>query len=64
MKIETVIQRIEQEQSMLSREALAKPAGRESFDYGRVVGMYAGLEQAKQAILAMFDEKERKNFDL
>lgn len=49
---------------MLSREALAKPVGRESFDYGRVVGMYAGLEQAKQAILAMFDEKERKNFDL
>lgn len=64
MKIEVVIQRIEREQSILSREALAKPAGREPFDYGRVVGMYAGLEQAKQTILAMFDENDRKNFDL
>ena len=64
MRLEALIQRLEQEQSKLAHEALAKPAGREPFDYGRVVGMYAGLEQAKQSILAMVDERERKDFNI
>lgn len=64
MRIETLIQRLEHEQARLAHEALAKPNGRDAFDYGRVIGMYAGLEQAKQAILALFDERERKDFNL
>ena len=59
-----LIQRLEQEQTKLSHEALAKPAGRDAFDYGRVIGMYGGLELAKQSILALFAERERRDFDL
>lgn len=64
MRLESLIQRLELEQSKLGHEALAKPAGREPFDYGRVVGMYAGLELAKNTILALVDEKERKDFNI
>lgn len=58
------LQRLETEQAMLAKEALERPTGREGFDYGRVVGMYAGLELAKEAIIAMVAEHERKGFDL
>ena len=64
MRLETLIQRLEQEQAKLAHEALAKPNGREPFDYGRVVGMYAGIEHAKQSILALVDERDRKDFNL
>jgi hypothetical protein len=58
------LQRLEAEQAMLAKEALERPAGREGYDYGRVVGMYAGLELAKEAIINMVAEYERKGFDL
>lgn len=64
MRIESLIQRIENEQQTLATEALARPAGREAFDYGRVVGIHEGLERAKQAIIAMVSEKERSNFNI
>lgn len=58
------LQRLETEQAMLAKEALERPAGHEGFDYGRVVGMYAGLALAKEAIINMVAEHERKGFDL
>lgn len=58
------IQRLEQEQARLAHEALAKPAGRDAFEYGKVIGLYAGIEHAKQSIIAMFDDRERKDFNL
>lgn len=59
-----LLQRLETEQASLAREALGKPAGRDAFEYGRVVGMNAGLERAKQVIFLLNDELERKGFDL
>lgn len=64
MRIETLLQRLEQAQGDLSRDALQQPQARDTFEYGRVVGMYAGLELAKTVLIDMVAEKERKDFNL
>ena len=64
MKTAAWLQRLEAEQAAFAVEALAKPADHGLFDYGRVVGVYQGLEMAKNALLAMVSEDERKGFDL
>lgn len=64
MRIESLLQRLETAQAQLAKEALERPAGRDSFDYGRVVGLYAGLELAKTTLIEMVAERERKDFDL
>ncbi len=64
MRIETLLQRLEQSQTDLARDALQQPQSRDLFEYGRVVGMYSGLGLAKTALIDMVAEKERKEFDL
>lgn len=64
MRLETLLQRLETEQARLAHEALKQPADHTSFEYGRVVGMYAGLERAKHALLELVAEKEKRDFDL
>lgn len=64
MRLEALLQRLETEQARLAAEALSQPSGREVFDYGRAVGMYAGIEHAKRVMLDMVAEKERKDFSL
>jgi hypothetical protein len=64
MKIEVLLQRLEFEQARLAAEALAHPAGKDGFDYGRAVGMYAGLEHAKRTLIELVAEKERRDFNL
>lgn len=64
MRIETLLQRLEAEQSKIAHEALKQPAGRDAFTYGQAVGMYAGLEHAKRILLDLVDEKERRDFNL
>jgi hypothetical protein len=41
-----------------------QPQSRDLFEYGRVVGMFSGLELAKTILIDMVAEKERKDFDL
>ena len=60
MRLEHLLQRLETEQARLATEALKQPAARDVFEYGRVVGMYAGLEMAKAAITALVEETEEK----
>ena len=64
MRIEALLQRLETEQARLAHEALKQPAANTEFEYGRVVGMYAGLERAKQSILGLFEDMEKRDFDL
>ena len=64
MRIETLLQRLEQAQTDLARDALKQPQSRDTFEYGRVVGIYAGLELAKNVLIDTVAEKERKDFDL
>ena len=64
MRIETLLQRLEQSQADLARDALQQPQGRDLFEYGTVIGMYAGLELAKTVLIDTVAESERKTFDL
>jgi len=64
MRIETLLQRLEQAQADLARDALKQPQSRDEFEYGRVVGLYAGLELAKNVLIDTVAEKERRDFDL
>ena len=64
MRIETLLQRLEAAQAQLAKEALERPTGKEGFDYGRAVGMYAGLELAKTTLIETVSEHERKGYDL
>lgn len=64
MKLETLLQRLETEQARLATEALAQPFGRDAFDYGRAVGLYAGLEHAKRTLIDMVAEREKRDFHL
>lgn len=64
MRIEALLQRLEQSQVDLARDALGQPQSRDLFEYGKVIGMYAGLELAKTVLIDMVAEKERRDFDL
>lgn len=64
MRIETLLQRLEQAQAELARDALQQPQGRDLYEYGKVIGMYAGLELAKTTLIDMVAEKERKDFNI
>jgi hypothetical protein len=60
VRLESLLQRLETEQARLAAEALKQPAARDAFEYGRVIGMYAGLELAKASLLAaVADEEDR-----
>lgn len=64
MKLENLLQRLETEQARLASEALAQPSGKDAYDYGRAVGMYAGLEHAKRVLIEMVAEREKRDFNL
>lgn len=63
MRIETLLQRLEAEQASLARQSLEQPVPGE-FNYGKAVGMYAGLEVAKRVLIDLVAETERKGFKL
>lgn len=63
MKLETLIQRLEAEQSSLARQSLEQPIPGD-FNYGKAVGMYAGLEVAKRVLIDLVAEQDRRTFNL
>lgn len=44
--------------SDLANSALMSPSGRDSFEYGRVSGLYQGLTMAIEAVQDMLADKE------
>jgi hypothetical protein len=62
VRIETLLQRLEAEQSAVAVEAMERPSGKTEFDYGRVVGIYAGLQRAKEVLLNTVAEAEKRDF--
>lgn len=58
MSIAPLLKRLETEQAKLAAAALGQPAGRDAFEYGRVSGMWAGLELAKQSLIDFHKEIE------
>jgi hypothetical protein len=62
VRIETLLQRLEAEQSSVAVEAMERPSGKTEFDYGRVIGIYAGLQRAKEVLLNTVAEAEKRDF--
>ena len=62
MRIETLLQRLEAEQSAVAVEAMERPSGKTEFDYGRAIGIYAGLQRAKEVLLNTVAEAEKRDF--
>lgn len=64
MRIETILQRLDALQREFAAEALGKPQGKDAFDYGRAIGVYTGLEQAKQLIIGIHRDAEERDREL
>jgi hypothetical protein len=62
VRIETLLQRLEAEQSAVAVEAMERPSGKTEFDYGRVIGIYAGLQRAKEVLLNTVAEADKREF--
>ena len=64
MRPEAYIRAIEAEKAKLASEALSAPAARDGFEYGRVSGLHAGLERAKQIVLDLVNEDDERRANL
>jgi hypothetical protein len=63
VRLENLLQRLEQEQATLAHQSLQQPIPGD-FHYGKAVGMYAGLEMAKRVLIDLVAEKDRRDFNL
>lgn len=61
MNIAQIGQLLEQEQIKLARDALSSPNERDGFEYGRVVGLYAGLALAWDTIRTAYQEQQERD---
>lgn len=59
-----LVRRLEERQAELAKAALSAPQDRSEFEYGRVSGIYAGLEMAKEMILGLQAEKDKRQNEL
>ena len=63
--IERVLFALKKEQREFADSALARPAERDAFEYGRVTGHFSGIQKAIQAIedaLSSTDEDDDHGF--
>ena len=58
MTIDKVLNAITQAQQELAIAALRTPNSHDAFEYGRMVGMYAGLERALEVIMSTIKEED------
>jgi hypothetical protein len=58
MRLDRLYQKLKAEQDALASSALRAPNARDSFEYGRVVGMYAGLEKAIAILVTLNNEED------
>jgi hypothetical protein len=52
MSVERAILNLQREQAELAASALRSPSSRDAFEYGRMVGMYAGIERAIAVLMS------------
>lgn len=52
MSVERAILNLQREQQELAAAALRSPSSRDAFEYGRMVGMYAGIERAIAVLMS------------
>jgi hypothetical protein len=58
MTIDKVLNAITNAQQELAIAALRTPNSHDAFEYGRMVGMYAGLERALEVIMSTIKEED------
>lgn len=58
MTIDKVLNALKKEQMEWAISAVRQPNSHDAFAYGRVVGMYAGLERALEIILSTTKEED------
>jgi hypothetical protein len=56
--IEKVFAALKAEQEAIASAALRTPSARDTFEYGRVCGMYAGLERAIEVLMKLNREED------
>ncbi len=63
MRVEDIIALIEGKKAEVARDTLEQPGSGERIEYafGRAVGMYAGLELAKEAILEFYRDRAARD---
>ena len=59
MQIDRVLNLLTTAQQELAVAALRSPNSHDAFEYGRMVGMYAGLERALEIIMSTINEDEK-----
>lgn len=64
MIADILLRRIEEAQTALAKSSLSAPQGRDAFEYGRAAGVYAGLEHAKEIIVELLAENDRRDMFL
>ena len=57
--LDALLRRLEEEQAEHAKRALAQPQNRDSFEYGRMAGLYAGLERAREILLDIQEAHDR-----
>ena len=60
MTIDKVLNAITSAQQELAIAALRSPNSHDAFEYGRMVGMYAGLERAIEVIMSTIKEEDEE----
>lgn len=57
--LDALLRRLEEEQAEHAKRALAQPQNRDSFEYGRVAGIYAGLDRVREILLEIQEAHDR-----
>jgi hypothetical protein len=58
VRLEDVLRKLESAQREAATAAVERPGDGTSFAYGRAVGIYTGLAEARRLIEAMHEEEE------
>lgn len=61
---QTLLARLKAEQAQFALDALRRPVGRDSFEYGYRVGMVAGYEAAIGVLLNLLEQEKNSDKDL
>ena len=64
MQLDVFLRKIDQALAEFAADALRAPQGKEAFDYGRSVGVYAGLEQARQILIDTVRDADARDRDI
>jgi hypothetical protein len=63
VRVEATVQKLDAKLNETAHQLLHTPPGRDAFEFGRAVGIYAGLTMAKQVLLNFYEEERKASFE-